>query len=195
MDAGRKAFGITGNILSSLNSAHRWGVYDIIGGGGVFSSMAKHDHLDDAQHGVEQLQKALGRFKTELADVTIQANMQISIDGFLKFADYFFDGIIADWSVQNKIDNAISQVQGTQNQIGKVLAQLDCMQNLCEEKKTNMESELEKLVKKAVWEEDKMSKYYDKAVELRAIKDPHYNCAQAVVVPFAEDILNEKGKL
>lgn len=32
-----------------------------------------------------------------------------------------------------------------------------------------------------------MSKYYDKAAALRAIKDPHYNCAQAVVMPFAED--------
>ena len=32
-----------------------------------------------------------------------------------------------------------------------------------------------------------MSKYYDKAVELRAMEVPHYNCAQAVVVPFAED--------
>lgn len=32
-----------------------------------------------------------------------------------------------------------------------------------------------------------MSKYYDKAVELRAVKETHYNCAQAVVVPFAED--------
>lgn len=32
-----------------------------------------------------------------------------------------------------------------------------------------------------------MSKYYEKAVELRAIVTPHYNCCQAVVLPFAED--------
>lgn len=32
-----------------------------------------------------------------------------------------------------------------------------------------------------------MSKYEDKARELRAIIEPHYNCAQSVVVPFAED--------
>lgn len=31
-----------------------------------------------------------------------------------------------------------------------------------------------------------MSKYYDRAVELRAILTPHYNCAQAVILPFAE---------
>lgn len=33
-----------------------------------------------------------------------------------------------------------------------------------------------------------MSKYYDKAEQLRAIKEPHYNCAQAVLIPFAEEI-------
>lgn len=32
-----------------------------------------------------------------------------------------------------------------------------------------------------------MSKYYEKAAKLRAIEDPHYNCAQSVVLPFAED--------
>ncbi|MDD3404037.1 MAG: C-GCAxxG-C-C family protein [Hespellia sp.] len=32
-----------------------------------------------------------------------------------------------------------------------------------------------------------MNKYYEKAVELRATASPHYNCAQAVVLPFAKD--------
>ena len=32
-----------------------------------------------------------------------------------------------------------------------------------------------------------MSKYLDRAKELRAITERHYNCAQSVVVPFAAD--------
>ena len=31
-----------------------------------------------------------------------------------------------------------------------------------------------------------MSKYLEKAKELRAIVTPHYNCGQSVVIPFAE---------
>lgn len=31
-----------------------------------------------------------------------------------------------------------------------------------------------------------MSEYMEKAKKLRAIVSPHYNCAQAVVIPFAE---------
>ena len=33
-----------------------------------------------------------------------------------------------------------------------------------------------------------MSKYLERAKELRAIVEPHYNCGQSVVVPFAEDV-------
>lgn len=33
-----------------------------------------------------------------------------------------------------------------------------------------------------------MSKYRDKAEQLRAIETPHYNCAQAVLIPFAEEV-------
>ncbi|MDO4322713.1 MAG: C-GCAxxG-C-C family protein [Lachnospiraceae bacterium] len=32
-----------------------------------------------------------------------------------------------------------------------------------------------------------MSKYLDRAKELRAITEVHYNCAQSVIVPFAKD--------
>jgi C_GCAxxG_C_C family probable redox protein len=32
-----------------------------------------------------------------------------------------------------------------------------------------------------------MGKYLERAKELRASVDPHYNCAQAVLVPFAEE--------
>ncbi len=32
-----------------------------------------------------------------------------------------------------------------------------------------------------------MSKYLERAKELRAIIEPHYNCGQSVVVPFARD--------
>ncbi|MBR2806958.1 MAG: C_GCAxxG_C_C family protein [Oscillospiraceae bacterium] len=33
-----------------------------------------------------------------------------------------------------------------------------------------------------------MSRYLDRAKELRAIITPHYNCGQSVILPFAEDM-------
>lgn len=126
LGAGQAALQTAVTILSSLDSAEGWGTWDLLGGG-LLSDMAKHSHLDEAQRQVEYLQVQLRRFKTELTDVTIHADMRVSIDGFLSFADYFFDGLFADWAVLNKINQSQTQVQNTKNQIEQVLGRLTAM--------------------------------------------------------------------
>lgn len=128
LTAGMTALSTTNSILSSLDSAEGWGTWDLLGGG-LITDMVKHSHLDEAQGQIEQLQAELRRFKTELTDVTIQADMQVSIDGFLCFADYFFDGLFADWAVLDKINQSKTQVQNTKSQIESVLSQLNSMFN------------------------------------------------------------------
>ena len=74
ISAGQIALECTDRILESLGSAEGWGTWDLFGGG-IIADMAKHSHLDDAQAMVEELQTQLRRFKTELADVTISAEV------------------------------------------------------------------------------------------------------------------------
>ena len=124
ISAGNAALSTTQQVLSSLDSAEGWGTWDLFGGG-LVANLAKHSHLDEAQGAIEQLQSQLRRFKTELADVTIQADMQVNVDGFLRFADYFFDGLFADWAVLDKINQSQSQVQNTKSQIASVLSRHD----------------------------------------------------------------------
>lgn len=124
ISAGRKALSTTDQILSSLDSAEGWGTWDLVGGG-IMTDLIKHDHLDTAQNLVEGLQSQLRVFKTELADVTLDGDLQVSIDGFLRFADYFFDGIFADWMVLDRIHQSQGQVEDTKKQISAVLRQLD----------------------------------------------------------------------
>ena len=126
ISAGNTALNTANQILSSLGSAESWGTFDLLGGG-VMTDLVKHSRLDEAQRCTEQLQAQLRRFQTELADVTIQLDIQVNVDGFLRFADYFFDGIFADWAVMDKISQAQSQIQSVKNQIETALAKLDRM--------------------------------------------------------------------
>lgn len=123
LSAGRAAKATTDRMLEHLDSAAGYGTWDMLGGG-LLADLAKHSELDDAQRLVEQLQVQLGRFKAELADVEVSADLQISIDGFLRFADYFFDGLFADWAVMDEIDAAKGRVRDTQNQIERLLSRL-----------------------------------------------------------------------
>ena len=148
ISAGKNAEQIAEGILSSLSSAEGWGTWDLLGGG-LIADMAKHSHLDEAQGKVERLQGALRRFKTELSDVEIIADMQVNIDGFLRFADYFFDGLFADWSVMNRISEAQGQVKNVKGQISSLLDKLNRACTSAKTEQITAKSRLQELVKKA----------------------------------------------
>lgn len=140
IQAGKKALKQTEAVLESLDSARGWSTMDLIGGG-VWSDLAKYDHLDEAQEQVEQLQVDLRRFKTELADVEINADIQVTVEGFLRFADFFFDNLFTDWEVRDHIDQSIEQVKDTRRQIQRVLDKLERMEGSI---KAQLEDETEK---------------------------------------------------
>lgn len=144
--AGNAAYAIAENILSELDSADGWNTWDMFGGGGLITHMAKHEHLDDAQELVETLQDKLRSFKTELADVSINADMQVNIDGFLRFADYFFDGLFADWAVADRISESMSSVQKTKSQIGRLVDNLTKMKEDAEHREKRLRDRADDLV-------------------------------------------------
>lgn len=55
--------------------------------------------------------------------------MQVNIDGFLRLADYFFDGLFADWAVLDQISRSQEQVENTKRQLEGVLSKLNIMIN------------------------------------------------------------------
>ena len=95
---------------SDLDSASSWGMFDILGGG-LISTLIKHNEMDDAQEHMEEAKGALEKLSQELKDVDYQINLDFTVSDFLSFADYFFDGLLADLFVQDRIDEAEQQVK------------------------------------------------------------------------------------
>ncbi|SHH75491.1 hypothetical protein SAMN02745823_00868 [Sporobacter termitidis DSM 10068] len=149
ISAGRAVLNQIGCIEENLDSAESWGTWDLFGGG-LFADMEKHSHLDDAQADAEHLQVLLSRFHTELADVRVSASLEsINIDGFLRFADYFFDGLFADWSVLSRIRDSQESVQQLRQQVSGALSRLSAMKDARVSEKSALEKELAALVTKA----------------------------------------------
>lgn len=121
--AGTTALRTTADILQEIESAKDWATFDLMGGG-LLADLAKHETLDEAQKNAEQLQIELQRFNKELSDVTIRAHLQLNIEGMLKFADFFFDGLLADAAVLDHIKQSHSQVEQTREEILTILRQL-----------------------------------------------------------------------
>ena len=103
--AGKKSLNAMRCAREALNSAGNWGIADLLGGGFIVD-MVKHSKLESAQEKLEEARCQLEIFRCELKDVDLPYNFTIQIDNFLTFADFFFDGLIADWLVQSKINEA-----------------------------------------------------------------------------------------
>ena len=89
--------------------------------------MRKHSKIDQAIQNMEQAMDYLRNFSRELNDVNIACDLNINIGDFLSFADYFIDGFVADWMVQDRINNARYQVEEAIRRTEYIISQLQRM--------------------------------------------------------------------
>ncbi len=109
------------NASRELDKARGWGIWDIIGGG-LLTNLIKHGKMRDAEYEIGCAKNALARFDKELRDVAGYSS--VHIDSFLTFADFFFDGLIADILVQSKIRDAMDQCRYAIRDVESVRADL-----------------------------------------------------------------------
>lgn len=124
--AGERALQSLRAAQDKLNSARSWGIFDMLGGGFI-TDMIKHSKLNDAASYMENAKADLRIFQRELRDVDVPANIEIEISGFLSFADFFFDGFVADYLVQSKIADARRQVSDAIRRTENILQDLRAM--------------------------------------------------------------------
>lgn len=121
--AGERALTSLKEAQNKLNSARNWGIYDMFGGG-VIASMIKRSKMDDASGYMEAAKHDLQIFQRELQDVSVPLDLKMEIGGFLTFADFFFDGFVADYLVQSKISDTRKQLEDAVRRVESILRDL-----------------------------------------------------------------------
>ncbi|HIT90352.1 MAG TPA: hypothetical protein IAC41_08035 [Candidatus Merdenecus merdavium] len=109
INAGENALRSLKEAQKYLNSAGNWGLVDIFGGG-FFTDMIKHSKINNARQCMEAARQDLRSFQRELNDID-EYIPNIDVGDFLTFADFFFDGFLADVFVQSKISDAKRNVE------------------------------------------------------------------------------------
>jgi len=123
IEAGERALSSLRMAQNQLNGARNWGIFDMFGGG-LFSSMIKHLKMNDASRCMEDAKRNLQIFQRELKDVNVPMNLRMEVGSFLSFADFFFDGFVADYLVQSKIAEAREQVDDAICMVENILRNL-----------------------------------------------------------------------
>ena len=81
-----------------------------------------------------------------ITDPLRNSEMNIQIDGFLQFADFFFDNLFTDWAVMDKIHNSQHQVENTEEQIEHIMEKLREMKEQVMVQKETIQKKLDELV-------------------------------------------------
>lgn len=145
--AGRAVDGALSYAGDELDSAEDWGVWDMLGGGTITTAI-KRSHIDEAMDSAYEAQLLMSRFRTELADVKESIDLTLEDDG-LAFADYFFDGLIADWFVQQGIEESAQSVANNRYKIQEVLSRLERLRREAEDDRGQAHEELRGIVEQA----------------------------------------------
>lgn len=123
--AGRNALGALEIADSNLNSAENWSTFDILGGGFIATHM-KHSRLQAAQTYAKEAGKKLLRLRDELNDVKMQLSaFDTDISDTLRLGDYFMDGWITDFLVQERIEQADVKLHSYIRQVTAIVQALE----------------------------------------------------------------------
>ncbi len=121
--AGQKALSSLRQARDYLDKARCWGIVDILGGG-LFSTLIKHNRMDQAHQYIADAKASLSAFERELADLNEFENIDLDTQDFWGFADLLFDGLITDVAMQNRIKDAGDAVERAIRKVQDILEKL-----------------------------------------------------------------------
>jgi hypothetical protein len=123
-----------------LDAAGDWSAFDTFFGGGLIASSVKHSRLDQASAAAARADRALAVLRGELADVGVAGPGGITVDGLTRFADIWFDNILTDLAVRDRIGRARRAVAGS-------LASVIAIQDAVEERRTAARTRLAEIAR------------------------------------------------
>ena len=106
-------------ILNELSDAENWGDLDMFTGGKI-ADMKKYDHIENAEMLVSRLKKELLKLQSEIADVALDTDIDVSISEFSSTADWLFDNIFTAVSVLDQIHSSQKSIRNTLEQIKSI---------------------------------------------------------------------------
>ena len=101
---------------NNFKSARNWSLIDIFGGG-MLTDVIKHIKLNSASEKMNGISWKLNELQQVLGNIQIPVDYRMQLGGFSTFADFVFDGAIADIYMSSKIFKSLDTVRDLKNKL------------------------------------------------------------------------------
>lgn len=107
-------------VAELLGKAAEWGALDLLGGG-LIATALKHERIKEAGEAAAVARKEMQRLGTELSDAGMAAaGLEVELGEFAAAADFWLDGFLSDWLVQDRIKEARQRVETSQAGVHRI---------------------------------------------------------------------------
>ena len=145
LEEGEKSDKLLRVVQSYLKKARDWGKWEKNHSRRGLNS--KNRAIDQALKNLSKAQLQLNMLDRELKDLgRSKFSLRINSSHFDKFTDFFFDNLISDWIVQQKIKSTIASVESVQDQVRRICLNLEKEEKECNNKIIELEKAREDLL-------------------------------------------------
>jgi len=121
---GEKSLKHLRNVIAFLRKAKDWGRWDMYSKNRQAGYM-KHQAIDKAVQNLTIAQHQLNKFSRELSDLGDNYfSFNLKMGQFSKFMDFFFDNLISDWIIQQRIKSSLLNIENTYSQVQRIVLDL-----------------------------------------------------------------------
>lgn len=132
IQASKKLISVLRSTAEELSTSKGWGTWDIFGGG-MLTSLVKHDHLNRASQLIKDSQDKANALTQELSDLNYYFDFDLlDLDSLTVAFDTFFDNIFSDLSVQSQIAKASDNIHLNLEKAERLLEKLEVLLVECQ---------------------------------------------------------------
>lgn len=124
IEEGEKSLKHLSIVIGLLRKAKDWGQWDMYSKNRRAGYM-KHQAIDKALQNLTMAQHQLNKFSRELSDLGENyVSFDLQMGQFNKFMDFFFDNLISDWIIQQRIKTSLNNIESTYGQAQRIVIDL-----------------------------------------------------------------------
>jgi hypothetical protein len=149
-EVGSKCIKSLNDMVKLLKQAKQWGNWDMAGGrsrSGRRAGYNKQASIDKAKNISVWVKHELINLNKELNDIGHhKEHFQLSMDNFNSFTDIFFDNLISDWVVQQKISNTMNNTVSVRDRVVLIVKSIQNEIHKVEQKLISLQSNRDKIL-------------------------------------------------